>query len=154
MKEKEAKENQGVRDAGQFIRVPRKYSTCPYLIIWICAAFRCPHVGAYCIRPTGVPFMERWVMIIGTVCAFAIRGMASDGAYAIRPYPGLWKLGRCPWHLDFLLLLFLHQGKKRRIGWEQSAASDDRNIHPFPKIDHPSKWRTHGSPSFWGIFYS
>jgi len=26
-------------------------------------------------------------MIIGTVCAFAIRGMASDGAYAIRPYP-------------------------------------------------------------------
>ena len=25
-------------------------------------------------------------MIIGTVRAFAIRGMASDGAYAIRPY--------------------------------------------------------------------
>ena len=30
-------------------------------------------------------------MIIGTVCAFAIRGMAFDGAYAIRPYLGRWK---------------------------------------------------------------
>ena len=29
-----------------------------------CGTFSCPHVGAYCIRPTNVPFMGRMVQMI------------------------------------------------------------------------------------------
>ena len=29
-----------------------------------CGAFSCPHVGVYCIRPTGVPFMGRMIRMI------------------------------------------------------------------------------------------
>ena len=50
-------------------------------------AFSGNMVGAYCIRPTNVPSMERMTWKRITFCAFAILGMASGGAYAIRPYP-------------------------------------------------------------------
>ena len=51
------------------------------------AAFSCPCVGAYCIRPTNVPPKEGESPAFGRGQAFAIHGMASCGAYAIRPYP-------------------------------------------------------------------
>ena len=52
-----------------------------------CGAFSCPHVGAYCIRPTNVPPKEGEGPAFGRGQAFAIHGMALCGAYAIRPYP-------------------------------------------------------------------
>ena len=52
-----------------------------------CGAFTCPCVGAYCIRPTNVPPKEGESPAFGRGQAFAIHGMASCGAYAIRPYP-------------------------------------------------------------------
>ena len=48
-------------------------------------------VGAYCIRPTNVPSMERITLKMDTFDAFAILGMAFGGAYAIRPYIGSQK---------------------------------------------------------------
>ena len=52
-----------------------------------CGAFSCPCVGAYCIRPTNDPPKEGESPAFGRGQAFAIHGMASCGAYAIRPYP-------------------------------------------------------------------
>ena len=63
-------------------------------------AFSCPHVGAYCIRPTNVPPKEGEGPAFGRVQAFAIYGMALGGAYAIRPYPDGRKMiavGACYW---------------------------------------------------------
>ncbi len=50
-------------------------------------AFSCPHVGAYCIRPTGVPFMGRMIQMIDLRCAFLSPAGPFGRAYAIRPYP-------------------------------------------------------------------
>ena len=61
-------------------------------------AFSCPHVGAYCIRPTNVPPKEGEGPAFGRGQAFAIHEMALGGAYAIRPYPDGRKmivLGAC-----------------------------------------------------------
>ena len=52
-----------------------------------CGTFSCPHVGAYCIRPTNDPPKEGESPAFGRGQAFAIHGMALCGAYAIRPYP-------------------------------------------------------------------
>ena len=49
-------------------------------------AFSCPHVGAYCIRPTNDPPKEGESPAFGRGQAFAIHEMALCGAYAIRPY--------------------------------------------------------------------
>ena len=49
-------------------------------------AFSCPHVGAYCIRSTNVPFMGRMVQMIDCRCAFLSPAGPFCGAYAIRPY--------------------------------------------------------------------
>ena len=65
-----------------------------------CTAFSCPHVGAYCIRPTNVPPKEGEGPAFGRGQAFAIYGMAFCGAYAIRPYPDGRKMiavGVCYW---------------------------------------------------------
>ena len=51
------------------------------------AAFSCLHVGAYCIRPTGDPFMGRMIQMIDHRCAFLSPAGPFGGAYAIRPYP-------------------------------------------------------------------
>ena len=50
-------------------------------------AFLCPRVGAYCIRPTNVPFMGRMIQMIDHRCAFLSPAGPFCGAYAIRPYP-------------------------------------------------------------------
>ena len=50
-------------------------------------AFSCPCVGAYCIRPTGDPFMGRMIQMIDHRCAFLSPAGPFGGAYAIRPYP-------------------------------------------------------------------
>ena len=50
-------------------------------------AFSCPHVGAYCIRPTNVPFMGRMIQMIDHRYAFLSPAGPFGGAYAIRPYP-------------------------------------------------------------------
>ena len=50
-------------------------------------AFLCLCVGAYCIRPTGDPFMGRMVQMIDRRCAFLSPAGPFGGAYAIRPYP-------------------------------------------------------------------
>ena len=50
-------------------------------------AFSCPHVGAYCIRPTNDPFMGRMIRMIDCRCAFLSPAGPLGGAYAIRPYP-------------------------------------------------------------------
>ena len=50
-------------------------------------AFSCPHVGAYCIRSTNVPFMGRMVQMIDCRCAFLSPAGPFGGAYSIRPYP-------------------------------------------------------------------
>ena len=52
-----------------------------------CGAFTCPCVGAYCIRPTGDPFMGRMIQMIDLRCAFLSPAGPFCGAYAIRPYP-------------------------------------------------------------------
>ena len=52
-----------------------------------CGAFLCPCVGAYCIRPTNVPFMGRMIQMIDRRCAFLSLAGPLGGAYAIRPYP-------------------------------------------------------------------
>ena len=52
-----------------------------------CGAFSCPRVGAYCIRPTNVPFMGRMIRMIDRRCAFLSPAGPFCGAYAIRPYP-------------------------------------------------------------------
>ena len=52
-----------------------------------CGAFLCPCVGAYCIRPTGDPFMGRMIQMIDLRCAFLSPAGPFGGAYAIRPYP-------------------------------------------------------------------
>ena len=52
-----------------------------------CGAFSCPHVGAYCIRLTGDPFMGRMIQMIDHRCAFLSPAGPFGGAYAIRPYP-------------------------------------------------------------------
>ena len=49
-------------------------------------AFLCLWVGAYCIRPTGVPFMGRMIQMIDHQCAFLPPAGPFGGAYAIRPY--------------------------------------------------------------------
>ena len=49
-------------------------------------AFSCPHVGAYCIRPTNAPFMGRMIQMIDRRCAFLSPAGPFGGAYAIRPY--------------------------------------------------------------------
>ena len=49
-------------------------------------AFTCPCVGAYCIRPTGDPFMGRMIQMIDHQCAFLPPAGPFGGAYAIRPY--------------------------------------------------------------------
>ena len=49
-------------------------------------AFSCPHVGAYCIRPTNDPPKGGEAPAFGRGQAFAIHGIAFCGAYAIRPY--------------------------------------------------------------------
>ena len=50
-------------------------------------AFTCPCVGAYCIRPTGDPFMGRMIQMIDHRYAFLSPAGPFGGAYAIRPYP-------------------------------------------------------------------
>ena len=50
------------------------------------AAFTCPCVGAYCIRPTNVPFMGRMIQMIDRRCAFLSPAEPLGGAYAICPY--------------------------------------------------------------------
>ena len=50
-------------------------------------AFLCRCVGAYCICPTGVPFMGRMIQMIDHRCAFLSPAGPFGGAYAIRPYP-------------------------------------------------------------------
>ena len=65
-----------------------------------CGAFSCPHVGAYCIRPTNVPFMGRMIRMIDHQCAFLSPAGPFGGAYAIRPYPDGRKMiafGACHW---------------------------------------------------------
>ena len=52
-----------------------------------CGAFLCPCVGAYCIRPTGDPFMGQMIQMIDHRCAFLSPAGPFCGAYAIRPYP-------------------------------------------------------------------
>ena len=52
-----------------------------------CGAFSCSRVGAYCIRPTNVPFMGRRIRMIDHRCAFLSPAGPFCGAYAIRPYP-------------------------------------------------------------------
>ena len=52
-----------------------------------CTAFSCPRVGAYCIRPTNLPFMGRMIRMIDRRCAFLSPAGPFGGAYAIRPYP-------------------------------------------------------------------
>ena len=52
-----------------------------------CGAFTYPCVGAYCIRPTNVPFMGRMIQMIDHRCAFLSPAGPFCGAYAIRPYP-------------------------------------------------------------------
>ena len=51
-----------------------------------CGMFLCPCVGAYCIRPTNVPFMGRMIQMIDHQCAFLPPAGPFGGAYAIRPY--------------------------------------------------------------------
>jgi len=63
-------------------------------------AFSCPCVGAYCIRPTGVPFMGRMIRMIDHRCVFLSPAGPFGGAYAIRPYPDGRKMiavGVCYW---------------------------------------------------------
>ena len=63
-------------------------------------AFSCPRVGAYCIRPTNVPFMGRMIQMIDCRCAFLSPVGPFGGAYAIRPYRVTRKmiaLGMCYW---------------------------------------------------------
>ena len=63
-------------------------------------AFSCLCVGAYCIRPTNVPFMGRMMQMIDRRCAFLSPAGPLDGAYAIRPYPDGRKMiavGVCHW---------------------------------------------------------
>ena len=48
-------------------------------------AFPYPCVGAYCIRPTGDPFMGRMIQMIDHRCAFLSPARLFGGAYAIRP---------------------------------------------------------------------
>ena len=63
-------------------------------------AFLCPCVGAYCIRPTGDPFMGRMIRMIDCRCAFLSPAGPFGGAYAIRPYPDGRKMiavGVCYW---------------------------------------------------------
>ena len=65
-----------------------------------CGAFLCLCVGAYCIRPTGVPFMGRMIQMIDHRCAFLSPAGPFCGAYAIRPYPDGRKMiafGACHW---------------------------------------------------------
>ena len=65
-----------------------------------CGAFSCPHVGAYCIRPTNDPFMGRMIQMIDHRCAFLSPAGPFGGAYAIRPYPDGRKMiavGVCHW---------------------------------------------------------
>ena len=50
-------------------------------------AFLCLCVGAYGIRPTGVPFMGRMIRMIDRRYAFLSPVGPFGGAYAIRPYP-------------------------------------------------------------------
>ena len=50
-------------------------------------AFSCSRVGAYYIRPTNDPFMERMIRMIDCRCAFLSPAGSFGGAYAIRPYP-------------------------------------------------------------------
>ena len=50
-------------------------------------AFLCPRVGAYCIRPTGDPFMGQMIQMIDRRCALLSPAGPFCGAYAIRPYP-------------------------------------------------------------------
>ena len=50
-------------------------------------AFSYPCVGAYCIRPTGDPFMGRMIRMIDHRYAFLSPAGPFGGAYAIRPYP-------------------------------------------------------------------
>ena len=63
------------------------YAIRPYIGSQKIDAFSGNTVGAYCIRPKNVPFMERISQKRITFCAFAILEMAFGGAYAIRPYP-------------------------------------------------------------------
>ena len=73
-----------------FIVLPQKQAA-----FWGChevgggnrGAFTCPCVGAYCIRPTGDPFMGRMLQMIDRRCAFLSPAGPFCGAYAIRPYP-------------------------------------------------------------------
>ena len=84
-----------------------------------------------------------------TFCAFAILGMASGGAYAIRPYTGSQKinafsrsimypvnfpgLGR---GLDFLLPSFLVSRQEKKVGaWGQSPQFLYHKINIFGKCD-------------------
>ena len=63
-------------------------------------AFTCPCVGAYCIRPTGDPFMGRMIQMIDHQCAFLPPAGPFGGAYAIRPYRVTRKMivfGVCHW---------------------------------------------------------
>ena len=65
-----------------------------------CGAFSCPCVGAYCIRPTGDPFMGRMIQMIDHQCAFLPPAGPFGGAYAIRPYRVTRKMivfGVCHW---------------------------------------------------------
>ena len=65
-----------------------------------CGAFLCLWVGAYCIRPTGDPFMGRMIQMIDHRCAFLSPAGPFCGAYAIRPYPDGRKMiaaGACHW---------------------------------------------------------
>ena len=52
-----------------------------------CGAFLYLWVGAYCIRPTNVPFMGRMIQMIDRRCAFLSPAGPLGGAYSIRPYP-------------------------------------------------------------------
>ena len=64
------------------------------------SAFSCSRVGAYCIRPTGDPFMGRMIRMIDCRCAFLSPAGPFGGAYAIRPYPDGRKMiavGVCYW---------------------------------------------------------
>ena len=54
-------------------------------------AFSGNKVGAYCIRPTNVPFMERITLKMDAFGAFAILRDGVWRAYAIRPYRGTSK---------------------------------------------------------------
>ena len=74
-----------------------------YFTVVVCpnrGAFSCPCVGAYCIRPTGDPFMGRMIRMIDHRCVFLSPAGPFGGAYAIRPYPDGQKMiavGACHW---------------------------------------------------------